>query len=58
MLIDEEWVKGGLTPWVEVVGEVEVGAVHVDGTQEEEAIIEMDKLEEPYTLRQLQPAFW
>ena len=26
---------------------VEVRMVHVDGTQEEEAIIEMDKLEEP-----------
>ena len=47
MLTEEEWVKGGLTPWIKDVGEVEVGAVHVDGTQEEEAIIEMDKLEEP-----------
>ena len=47
VLTEEEWVKGGLTPWVEEVGKVEVGAVHVDGTQKEEAIMEMDKLEEP-----------
>ena len=47
VLTAEEWVKGGLTPWVEEVREVEVGVVHVDGTQEEETIIEMDKLEEP-----------
>ena len=47
VLTQEEWVKRGLTPWVEEVGEVEVGTVHVDGTQDEEAIIEMDKLEEP-----------
>ena len=47
VLIEEEWVKGGLTSWVEEVGKVEVEAVHVDGTQEEEAIMEMDKLEEP-----------
>ena len=35
------------TPWVDEVGEMEVGVVHVDGTQEEEAIIEVEKLEEP-----------
>ena len=47
VLTKEDWIKGGLTPWVKEVGKVEVGAVHVDGTQEEEVIIEMDKLEEP-----------
>ena len=30
---EEEWVKGGLTPWVDEVGEMEVGIVHIDGTQ-------------------------
>ena len=46
VLTKEEWVQGGLTPWVDEVGEVEVGVVHVDGTQEDEAIIELEKLEE------------
>ena len=44
VLTEEEWVKGGLTPWVD---EVRVGVVHVDGIQEEEVIIEVEKLEEP-----------
>ena len=39
--------QGGLTLWVDEVGEVEVGVVHVDGTQEEEAVLELEKLEEP-----------
>ena len=47
VLTEEEWVKEGLTPWVKGLEEEGVGAVHVDGTQEEEAIIKMDKLEEP-----------
>ena len=47
VLTKEEWVKGGLTPWVNEVSEMEVGVVHVDGTQEEEVIIEVEKLEEP-----------
>lgn len=47
VLTEEEWVKGGLTPWTDEVGEMEVGVVHVDGTQEEDAIIEVEKLEEP-----------
>ena len=38
VLTEEEWVKGGLTPWVEEAGGIAVGAVHVDGTQEEEAV--------------------
>ena len=47
VLTEEEKFKGGLTPWVDEVGEMEIGMVHVDGTQEEEAIIEVEKLEEP-----------
>ena len=38
--------KEDLCPGREV-GEVEIGVDHVDGTQEEEAIIEKEKLEEP-----------
>ena len=30
VLTEEEWVKGGFTSWVEEVGEVEVGTVHMD----------------------------
>lgn len=47
MLTEEEWVKGGLTPWVDEIGEMEVGVVHVDETHEKKAIIEVEKLEEP-----------
>ena len=47
VLTEEEWDKGGLTPWVKEVGEMEVGAVYVDGTHDHEAIIEIHKLEEP-----------
>ncbi len=31
--IKEEWLQGGLTPWVDGVEEVDVGVVYVDGTQ-------------------------
>ena len=47
MLTEEEWVKGGLTPWVDEIGKMGVGAVHVDGTEAEQTIIEVEKLEEP-----------
>ena len=47
VLTKEEWVQGRLTPWKNEVGEVEIGVVHMDGTQEEEAILELEKLEEP-----------
>ena len=43
----EEWVKGGLTLWVDEIEKKEIGAVHVNDTLKEGAIIEMDKLEEP-----------
>jgi len=47
VLTEEEWVSGGLTPWVDDVEEGEVSLIHVDGTQEEDVIIESSKLEEP-----------
>ena len=47
VLTEEEWVERGLTPWVDEVGEMEVRVIHMDGTQKEEAIIEVGKLEEP-----------
>ena len=47
MLTEEEWILGGLTPWVDSMEESDVSLVHVDGTQDEEAIMEAEKLEEP-----------
>ena len=47
MLTGEEWIKGGLTPWIDEVREMKVVVVQVDGTQKEEAIIEVEKLGEP-----------
>ena len=47
VLTEEEWVLGGLTPWVDGMEESEVSLVYVNGTQDEEAIIEAEKLEEP-----------
>ena len=44
---EEEWILGGLTPWVDGVDEGEINAIHVDGTQDDEAILEASKLEEP-----------
>ena len=41
MLTGEEWIKGGLTPWIDEVREMKVVVVQVDGTQKEEAIIEV-----------------
>ena len=46
VLTKEEWVQGGLTPWVDEVREVEVGVVHVDGFQEEVSMLELETLEE------------
>jgi hypothetical protein len=42
----EEWIIGGLTPWVDSVDEGDVSLVHVDGTQDEKAIIEASRLKE------------
>ena len=47
VLTEEEWILGGLTPWVDSVEKSDVNLVHVDGTQDEEAIMEAEKLEEP-----------
>ena len=40
MLIEEEWILEGLTPWVDSVDDGEINLVYVDGTQDDEAIIE------------------
>ena len=36
-----------MTPWVDEIGEVEGGVVHVDGIQEEEAMLKLENLKEP-----------
>lgn len=40
-------VATGLTPWVDGLKKGDVNVVHIDGTQDEEAIIQAAKLEEP-----------
>ena len=47
VLTEEEWILGGLTPWIDSVDDGEVNLIHMDGTQEENAIMEIEKLEEP-----------
>ncbi|OAE35250.1 hypothetical protein AXG93_1162s1260 [Marchantia polymorpha subsp. ruderalis] len=47
VLIEEEWIHGGLTPWLDELDITEVDLVHVDGTQEEETTVKNAKLEEP-----------
>ena len=47
VLTEEEWILGGLTPWVVCVDDSDVNLVHVDGTQDDKAIVEASKLEEP-----------
>ena len=47
ILTEEEWLQGGLTPWVDDVGEEEVLAVHVDDTQEVEILPDTSRLENP-----------
>ena len=47
MLTEEEWIQGGLTPGIDSVEESAMSQVHVDGTQDEEAIVEFARLEEP-----------
>ena len=46
VLTEEEWILGGLTPWVDNMEESDVSLVRVDGTQDEDAIMEMERLEE------------
>ena len=45
VLTEEEWVKGGLTPWLDDIELSDVSLVHVDGTQDEEAMLKLSKLE-------------
>jgi hypothetical protein len=47
VLTEEEWMRGGLTPWVDSVDKGDVSLVHVDGTQDKEVILEASRLEEP-----------
>ena len=47
VLTEEEWVQGGLTPWIDDVEVSDVSLVHVDGTQDEEAMLKLSKLETP-----------
>ena len=47
VLTEEKWILGRLTPWIDSMKENDVSLVHVDGTQDEEAIMEAEKLEEP-----------
>ena len=47
VLTEEEWLQGGLTPWVDGIEECSVGLVHIDGTKDKEAIFEAAKLKEP-----------
>ena len=47
VLTEEEWILRGLTPWVDSMDVSDVNLVHVDETQDGEAIMEAEKLEEP-----------
>ena len=47
MLTKEEQILGGLTSWVDSLEESDISLVHVDGSQDEEAIVEASRLEEP-----------
>ena len=47
VLTEEEWVQGGLTPWLDDIELSDVSLVHVDETQYEEAMLELSKLESP-----------
>lgn len=40
-------VRGGLIPWLDGVEDSDVSIVHVDGTRDEEAMLEATRLEEP-----------
>ena len=51
VLTEKERVQGGLTSWIDDVKISDVSLVHVDGTQDEEAMLELSKLEEPLHFR-------
>ena len=44
VLTEEKWIQGGLTPWIDDVELSNVSLVHVDGTQDEEAMLKLSKL--------------
>jgi hypothetical protein len=44
---EKEYIKGGLTRWVDSVDEGDVNLVYVNETQYKEAIMEASRLEEP-----------
>ena len=46
VLTEEEWILGGLTPWVDSVDGSEINTIHVDSTQDDIAILEASTLEE------------
>ena len=47
VLTEKEWILGELTPWVDSVEENDVSLEHMDRIQDEGAIIEVARLEEP-----------
>ena len=47
VLTEEEWILGGLTPWVDSKEKSDVTLVHVDGTHDEEPIVKAARLKEP-----------
>ena len=46
-------MKGGLTPWLDDIELSDVSLVHVDETQDEEAMLELSKLEPALHLKLL-----
>ncbi len=57
-VLTEEWLQGGLTPWVDGIEECSVSLVHVDGTQDEKALLEAAKLEEPLHFKTTLRSLW
>ncbi|BFI32702.1 hypothetical protein MPTK2_3g07970 [Marchantia polymorpha subsp. ruderalis] len=47
VLTEEEWIQGGLTPWIEDLEDHQVTIVHVDGTQGDDVTLKASHLEEP-----------
>ena len=44
VLTEKKWVKGGFTPWLDDIELSDVSLVHVDGTQDEKAMLKLSKL--------------
>lgn len=47
VLEEEDWLQGGLIPWVDGIKECSVDLVHVDENQDEEGLCEAALLENP-----------